>query len=407
MTAEMMKYYSTIGKLSKIVSSNDSLDKIIKESSKAILETIPADYFIVWFSVEDCLKPFYWIGDRDFTLKSHKTGEGTVGKVFASQESIQIIDENGNADYASKEEIKEDFGEFDIGSMVCVPFSNKYEKLGCVQLVRGKSSPSFTKEEAEIIEILCLFLAMQIDENPNINNSNRFNNIILSARGITKSFKNGDTVSQILKGVNIDVFEGEFLVVLGESGCGKSTFLNIIGGMETCDGGEYSFMGEKMSSLTINELTEYRRKNIGFIFQSYNLMPNLTAIDNLNLIAELVDNPMDSEEALTLVGLREKMTHYPSRLSGGQQQRISIARALVKRPKLIFADEPTAALDYTTSIEVLSVLEKVVKTGTSLVMVTHNEEITRMADRVIRMRNGKCYEVTINKHPVHAEELVW
>ncbi len=162
-----------------------------------------------------------------------------------------------------------------------------------------------------------------------------------------------------------------------------------------------------MSNATEAELTAYRRDNIGFIFQSYNLMPNLTAKENLDLIGELVDNPMDSVEALNMVGLGDKIHQHPSQLSGGQQQRISIARALVKRPGLIFADEPTAALDYTTSIEVLTVLENIVKNGTTLLMVTHNEEITRMANRVVRMRDGKSYEVTINHFPVKATELVW
>ena len=210
-----------------------------------------------------------------------------------------------------------------------------------------------------------------------------------------------------MKGVNLDVYEGEFLVLLGESGCGKSTLLNIIGGMDKADSGTITYLNKDVSSLKGEQLTKYRRDNIGYIFQSYNLMPNLNAGQNLELIGELVKDPMDVEEALDLVGLKAKKKSYPSQLSGGQQQRISIARALIKKPRLILADEPTAALDYTTSIEVLSVLENVLKQGTTLLMVTHNEEITRMADRVVRMRDGRTYEVTVNRHPVHAQELVW
>ena len=155
------------------------------------------------------------------------------------------------------------------------------------------------------------------------------------------------------------------------------------------------------------KLTEYRRDNIGFIFQSYNLMPNLTAVQNLDLIGELVDDPMDADEALEIVKLSDRKRSYPSQLSGGQQQRVSIARALVKNPKVILADEPTAALDYATSIEVLSTLEEVIAQGTTLVMVTHNEEIARMANRVVRLRGGQLHEVTVNRHPVHATDLVW
>jgi ABC-type lipoprotein export system ATPase subunit len=229
----------------------------------------------------------------------------------------------------------------------------------------------------------------------------------MSLRNIKREFQNGDIVTKVLKGVNLDVYEGEFLVLLGESGCGKSTLLNIIGGMDSATSGSFSYLGQDYTNATQSQLTEYRRDNIGFIFQSYNLMPNLTALQNLNLIGELVDDPISADKALEIVGLADRKRNYPSQMSGGQQQRVSIARALVKNPKIILADEPTAALDYDTSIEVLQVMERVVKQGTTLVMVTHNEEITRMADRVVRMRGGRTHEVTINRHPAHATDLVW
>ena len=177
--------------------------------------------------------------------------------------------------------------------------------------------------------------------------------------------------------------------------------------MDSATSGEFSYLDKDLSNATQEDLTEFRRVNVGFIFQSYNLMPNLTALQNLKLIAELVEEPMDADEALEIVGLADRKRNYPSQMSGGQQQRVSIARALVKRPRIIFADEPTAALDYATSIEVLQVMERVVKSGTTLVMVTHNEEITRMADRVVRMRDGRMHEVTINRRPARAVDLVW
>ena len=155
------------------------------------------------------------------------------------------------------------------------------------------------------------------------------------------------------------------------------------------------------------KLTEYRRDNIGFIFQSYNLMPNLNARQNLELVASLVSDPMDANKALEIVGLSERAGNYPSQMSGGQPQRVSIARALIKRPKIIMADEPTAALDYATSIEVLEVMERIIAQGTTMIMVTHNEEICRMADRVVRMRNGRMHEVIINRRKAHASDLVW
>lgn len=231
--------------------------------------------------------------------------------------------------------------------------------------------------------------------------------ILISARDIKKEYVNGDLVTHVLNGMNLDVYKGEFLILLGESGCGKTTFINILGGMDEPTSGRITFLGKDISNATEEELTRYRRDNIGFIFQSYNLMPNLNAKQNLDLIAELVKDPMDTDEALELVGLSERKDNYPSQLSGGQQQRVSIARALIKKPKLIIADEPTAALDYTTSIEVLSVMEKIVAAGTTMVMVTHNEEITKMADRVVRVRGGLVAETIENKTPLKATELVW
>jgi len=406
MKSELLKYYVTIGKISKLISSTDNLDEVLKESIAEIMSDSPADYVVVWFTNGEELKPYYWIGDRDFTQLSYKPGDGLCGSVFAGENAVRLLN-NGEiaaSDFAG--DLAEVFGEH-IESAVCVPLSSKDETFGCIEFVRLADKSPFCEEEADVLEIFSSCLALKIEESPLVDYSDRFKNPILSARGITKTFTNGPEPLQVLKGVNLDVFEGELLVVLGESGCGKSTFLNIVGGMETCDGGEFYFLGKDMTHATPAELTQYRRKNIGFIFQSYNLMPNLNAKENLDLISELVDNPMDSVEALKLVGLESKKNSYPAMLSGGQQQRISIARALVKRPKLIFADEPTAALDYATSIEVLSVLGEVAKAGTTVVMVTHNETITKMADRVVRMRNGKSYEVTVNKHPLKATDLVW
>ena len=212
---------------------------------------------------------------------------------------------------------------------------------------------------------------------------------------------------QVLRGVNLDIREGEFLVILGESGCGKSTLLNIIGGMDQLTTGTFLFDGQDYSRADEKTLTMFRRNSIGFIFQAYNLMPTLTAKENLEFIGELCENAMDAETALEQVGLAARMDNYPAQMSGGQQQRVSIARALVKRPRMILADEPTAALDYETSIEVLTVLEEVIRGGTTVLMVTHNEEIAKMAHRVIRMKGGVVAEVMLNAHPAEAKELVW
>ena len=213
---------------------------------------------------------------------------------------------------------------------------------------------------------------------------------------------------QALNDISFRVNGGEICALLGENGAGKSTLLNIIGGMDKMTSGQLLVEGKDMSDPTEEELTEYRRKYIGFIFQSYNLMPNLSAYENIEFIAEISDEPLDSMEALELVGLDEKADRLPSALSGGQMQRVSIARALVKDPKIILADEPTAALDYETSIKVLSVIERIARERkTTVIMVTHNPEIAKMANRVIKIRDGKISSIRVNLHPMSAAELVW
>ena len=370
------------------------------------MENAGADGGAIWYADKDDnnrLRPFFWIGPVDLTSRSHVLGDGAVGRVFESQKAERIFEFDALKDV----ETAIDFKGMSVGSMVCVPFSSKTEDLGVIQFVNTQESGQFTDEGADVMEIMAMMAAIALEENEALAEPWVPGDVVMELRDITREFQNGDVITRVLKGVNLDVYEGEFLVLLGESGCGKSTLLNIIGGMDSATSGTFEYLGQDLSNATQAELTEFRRANIGFIFQSYNLMPNLTSLQNLMLIGELVDNPMDADEALEVVGLAERKKNYPNQMSGGQQQRVSIARALVKNPRVILADEPTAALDYATSIEVLQVLEKVIKSGTTMVMVTHNEEITRMADRVVRMRDGRMHEVTVNRHPARATDLVW
>ena len=406
MDKEMLKYFKIIGNIQSGVAKAKTIEEALHNGIDIVMKDCGVDYVAVWYEDvmgDSVLHPYYWISPVDLSFKTQRNNEGTVGRVYKTQKSELFLDyKKGDDSYTD-----ENFSGISIGSLVTVPLSNKYDKLGCVQFINSKGNKKFTNEDADIFELLSSFIAVGIDENLKLSKPESNKKVIISVKNIEKSFKNGEVITKVLKGVNMNVYEGEFVVLLGESGCGKSTLLNIIGGLDKADAGEFTFMGKDMSHASEDELTAYRRENIGFIFQSYNLMPNLNSKQNLDLIGELIKNPLDSKEALKLVGMEEKGHNYPSQLSGGQQQRVSIARALVKNPKIIMADEPTAALDYETSIVVLKALEKVARMGTTLIMVTHNEEITKMADRVVRFRNGKMYEVTVNKHPVHAEELVW
>lgn len=404
MKKESMKYYKLIGKIQNAVTKSDNFDGAIKAGLHIILEQCDVDCAVMWYKTpsQEVLKPYYWICPMDLTSIYYGVGEGVVGSVFKTGETAFFPDFLSEPDLRTKQE----FDEIEISSMVCVPFACGGKNIGCLQFLKTSENGMFSEEDAEVCGILTLFTEMAMDD-MELPEERKSKEKIITVKDIHKSYQSGEVTTHVLKGVNFDVFEGEFLCFLGESGCGKSTMLNIIGGMDNADSGSFSFRGRNLSNASQKELTQYRREHIGFIFQSYNLMPNINVRQNLELIGELVEHPMDSMEALRLVGLDKKKDNYPSQLSGGQQQRVSIARALIKRPELILADEPTAALDYATSIEVLTTLEEVIASGTTLVMVTHNEEITRMADRVIRFRNGRTYEITVNHHPAKAKELVW
>lgn len=400
----ILKHYLIINEINIAITNAKTLHDALHNSLDIVVKECNVENVIVWYEDvkgDSILHPYYWICPFDITSKAHRINEGSVGRVYKNQKAEVYSSYSIGDDECTDN----DFKELDIKSMVCVPLSNKYDRLGSLQFINEHHS--FTDEEADTLQMLSMMIAIRIDENVKLSKLQEDKNIILSAHNITKSFKNGDVVTNVLKGVNLDVYEGEFVVVLGESGCGKSTFLNIIGGLDSADDGTFEYLGKDMSNASQDELTKYRRDNIGFIFQSYNLMPNLNAKQNLDLISELVKNPLDSKEVLDMVGLNDRQTNYPSELSGGQQQRVSIARSLVKNPHMIFADEPTAALDYETSITVLESLENVTSNGTTLIMVTHNTEIAKMADRVVRFRDGRVYEITRNNHPLKAKDLVW
>ena len=341
-------------------------------------------------------------GTSDSIGESAAKGEGLVGEIIASEKGkILKASEVSGLMFAGADAPK-----ISGKNILCVPIKTPQHTIGCL-LMTGKEA-EYTKEDLEICENCSALLALDIEDKGFEFKPFKNKEPVVSAQGIIKEFMSGEELRRILKGVDIDVYPGELVVVLGESGCGKSTLLNIIGGMDMMTEGRLLVEGKDMSSPTEDELTEYRREYIGFIFQAYNLMPNLSAYENVEFIGEISDKPMDSMEALRLVGLDEKSGSMPAALSGGQMQRVSIARALVKNPKIILADEPTAALDYDTSIKVLSVIEQIARERkTSILMVTHNPEIAKMANRVVKLRDGIISSVRVNLHPLKATELVW
>ncbi len=225
---------------------------------------------------------------------------------------------------------------------------------------------------------------------------------------ISKVYRMGDVEVHALRGVDIDLFAGEFVVLLGPSGSGKSTLLNILGGLDVPTTGEVRYHDHVLTTAGDAELTRFRREHVGYVFQFYNLIPSLTALENVALVTEIADAPLDPAEALRLVDLGDRLNHFPAQLSGGEQQRVAIARAVAKRPDVLLCDEPTGALDYPTGKLVLEVLERVNRElGTLTVVITHNAAIAGMAERVIRISSGEIVEVTANEHRISPADLSW
>ncbi len=385
----------------------DNLDDALSGSLEIIVNTLNSEAGAIWLldPKTDRLSPLFHIGPADVSNITVENGLGIEGLVTKTGKSVMVTD--AAADPRFDGTVFDDNG-LTTQTMICVPLNNLHNVIGCVQIVNKKDGGLYDEEELQLCERMAALAAITIDEKGLAVDLDEKKEVLAVLKDVTKEFPSGDGVLKVLKGVNLEIYKNEFVVVLGESGCGKSTMMNIVGGMDFLTDGTLTIEGKDFSHPTDAELTEYRRAYIGFIFQAYNLMPNLTALENVQFIAELVKDPMSAEEAIAKVGLTERANNYPGQMSGGQQQRVSIARAIVKRPKLILADEPTAALDYTTSIEVLSVVEDIVRhQGATVMMVTHNPEIARMADRVVKVRNGRIASIKKNLHPVHAKELVW
>ncbi len=230
----------------------------------------------------------------------------------------------------------------------------------------------------------------------------------LVCRDVCKYYRTGETVIAAADHISLSIGSGEFCVIVGPSGAGKTTLLNILGGMDSCDEGTVILDGAEISRYSTRKLTEYRRHDVGFVFQFYNLVQNLTALENVELASEICRHPLDARKTLEQVGLRDRMNNFPAQLSGGEQQRVAIARALAKNPKILLCDEPTGALDYQTGKSILRLLQDTCRNmRKTVIVITHNQAITGMADHVVHVRNGGIQKEVYNEHPLPVEEIEW
>lgn len=331
----------------------------------------------------------------------YRQTDSSLTAVFIPGESFPLDD--GAASRAPRGgELTEEGGVYRFSA----PFFSGKLRRGAVQFCSEKP---IDQKSLELMKTATEYLTLRATELA-VGSAGEYvhNPAVISLRGIRKTYGTGGKEAEVLRGIDLDIYDGELLVILGASGTGKTTLLNIIGGLDKPTSGSITVDGVDIAKASDRKLTKYRCENVGFVFQFYSLMPNLTAAENLRYISELLTYKMTVREALTLVGLWDKRSSFPSQLSSGQQQRVAIARALIKRPKFILADEPTGALDLKTSKEVLSAMEKVVSEGQStVVIITHNPEICKMADRVVYMRQGEISDIYINTNKLPAERLNW
>ncbi len=400
------RYLQAIWDVTEMLQNESQMENSLSECLTVMTRTIEAEAGVAWLvnSENDTLNVVACDGTTDITGVSIKSNRGILGRVFETREPVTIDDARSDPRFSVNED--EEAG-IKTRNTIIVPLATRTDAYGCIQLINKRES-AYTEGEQLLMGNLAALIAIDIEDKGFKLKIKEHKEPVVRLINVIKDYPSGEGVLHVLKGINLEIYKKEFLVILGESGCGKSTMLNIIGGMDSLTDGTFMVEDKDYTHASEKELTRYRRDYIGFIFQSYYLMPNLNVLENIQFIAENSKDPISAEDTIRMVGLEKWKGHMPSQMSGGQQQRVSIARALVKNPKLILADEPTAALDYQTSIEVLQVVEDIVRNQhKTVVMITHNPEIAKMADRVVRIRNGLISSIRINSRPLKAVELVW
>lgn len=386
-----------------------NLEEVLDNALTQAMRAVNAESGTIWLSDEDgeYIYPYLMHGSNISGMKGlkQKIGDGVAGWVTQNSQSQIIMDTSLDPRWTVWFDSRTGYV---TRSMICVPLVTANSCIGSLQLLNKQDDTLFDDNDLSLCENLATLIAIAVEQRGLAIREPAKQEVLIHLDRVTRTYQMGEVLVEALRGVTIDIYKGELLVILGASGCGKSTLLNILGGMDQVSSGRIVVNKRDISNANEKELTNYRKDEIGFVFQFYNLIPDLTAGENIALAAELAQDPLSVDDVLKEVGLIHKKNHFPSQMSGGEQQRISIARAIVKRPQILLCDEPTGALDYQTGKKILVLLEKIARnTGSNVIIVTHNSAFGAMADRVIKMRSGQLIEAIKNPFPVPAEEIEW
>ncbi len=398
-----INYTQVVWEITQLLQGADSLQDALRKSLSQVVSTVGAQAGTIWFynAAEDKrIYPSFWIGGADLTGLSLAEGEGIAGTVVKEGRTTVVKDCQQDARWAGRFDAATGFV---TRSMICVPLINKVETIGCIQIINKVDGSLYNDEDVDLTENLAMLTAIAIG-------AKGLHLGFTGERAAAVSLKDVSLEAggaQLLCGVTLDVREGELLAVLGESGCGKRELLDVIGGLVHPTSGEFLFDGRDYAAAGEKDWARYRRTAVSSIFRDSCLFPTLTAEENVTLVGEMVSGAPDAREALARVGLLQKKDELPEALTAAQRQRVAIARALVKKPRVILADEITEALDREAAVDVLASLQNVAADGATVLMTTNNENIARMANRVIRMKGGAVAEVVVNHRPVRAKELEW
>lgn len=398
-----------VWQITNLLHSARNIQESLDAALSQVMAVINAESGTLWLLDEkkEYLSPFLARGPKVQALADMKLkkGEGMAGWVVKNRQPQIIYDAASDPRWASR--FDQSTG-YVTRSILCAPMLTSNTIIGCIQLINKKDGLLFDDDDLNLCQELASLAAIALESQGLLIQESPKKKVLNRLEQVSKNYIMGEVIVEALKATSMEVYEGELLVILGPSGSGKSTMLNLLGGMDQPTSGQMFFRDRDLSHAGEKEMTLYRRYEVGFVFQFYNLIPDLTAGENVALAAELVSDPLSVEEVLEEVGLSQRIDHFPAQMSGGEQQRVSIARALVKKPSILLCDEPTGALDDNTGKVILRLLEKVARQGKStVVIVTHNSAIGAMADRIFKMRSGNLVEVVRNPNPVPAERIEW